>query len=109
MENYENVPQSLYGLTPSQLDMFMTEDNPVRRQSELVTEVLFSFDLEGSVISINLRIHTQLKRKEKETGTFTFCWKLSIVQAKHYYCALVTTTIACYLAGKHLIRPQLFE
>ncbi|XP_022927727.1 ATP-dependent Clp protease proteolytic subunit-related protein 1, chloroplastic [Cucurbita moschata] len=38
MENYENVPQSLYGLTPSQLDMFMTEDNPVRRQSELVTE-----------------------------------------------------------------------
>ena len=78
MENYENVPQSLYGLTPSQLDMFMTEDNPVRRQSELVTEVLFSFDLEGSVISINLRIHTQLKRKEKETGTFTFCWKLSM-------------------------------
>ncbi|XP_002527503.2 ATP-dependent Clp protease proteolytic subunit-related protein 1, chloroplastic [Ricinus communis] len=38
MENYKNVPRHLYGLTPSQLDMFMTEDNPVRRQSESVTE-----------------------------------------------------------------------
>lgn len=37
-ENFKNVPQSLYGLTPSQMDMFMTEDNPVRRQSETVTE-----------------------------------------------------------------------
>ncbi|KAF2320928.1 hypothetical protein GH714_031969 [Hevea brasiliensis] len=38
MENYKNVPRHFYGLTPSQLDMFMTEDNPVRRQSESVTE-----------------------------------------------------------------------
>ncbi|OAY39255.1 ATP-dependent Clp protease proteolytic subunit-related protein 1, chloroplastic [Manihot esculenta] len=38
MDNYKNVPQHLYGLTPSQLDMFMTEDNPVRQQSESVTE-----------------------------------------------------------------------
>lgn len=38
MENYKNTPKYLYGLTPSQMDMFMTEDNPVRRQSELVTE-----------------------------------------------------------------------
>ncbi|GAB4853438.1 ATP-dependent Clp protease proteolytic subunit-protein 1, chloroplastic [Ancistrocladus abbreviatus] len=38
MNNYENVPQYLYGLSPSQMDMFMTEDNPVRRQSESVTE-----------------------------------------------------------------------
>ncbi|KAH8498574.1 hypothetical protein H0E87_017483 [Populus deltoides] len=38
MENYKNVPQSLYGLTPSQMDMFMTEDNPIRRQSGSVTE-----------------------------------------------------------------------
>lgn len=38
MENYKNVPRHLYGLTPSQLDMFMTEDNPVCRQSESVTE-----------------------------------------------------------------------
>ncbi|XP_022148841.1 ATP-dependent Clp protease proteolytic subunit-related protein 1, chloroplastic [Momordica charantia] len=38
MENYKNAPQYLYGLTPSQMDMFMTEDNPIRRQSELVTE-----------------------------------------------------------------------
>lgn len=38
MENYKNVPQYLYGLTASQMDMFMTEDNPVRRQSESVTE-----------------------------------------------------------------------
>lgn len=39
MDNYKNAPQSLYGLSPSQMDMFMTEDNPVRRQSEKVTEV----------------------------------------------------------------------
>ncbi|KAL2930268.1 ATP-dependent Clp protease proteolytic subunit-related protein 1 chloroplastic [Bienertia sinuspersici] len=38
MENFKNVPQYLYGLTPSQMDMFMTEDNPVCRQSERVTE-----------------------------------------------------------------------
>lgn len=39
-ENFKNVPQYLYGLTPSQMDMFMTEDNPARRQSEKVTEVI---------------------------------------------------------------------
>ncbi|KAF5444309.1 hypothetical protein F2P56_036795 [Juglans regia] len=38
MDNYKNAPQSLYGLTASQMDMFMTEDNPIRRQSERVTE-----------------------------------------------------------------------
>ncbi|XP_027364200.1 ATP-dependent Clp protease proteolytic subunit-related protein 1, chloroplastic isoform X2 [Abrus precatorius] len=38
MENYKNASKYLYGLTPSQIDMFMTEDNPVRRQSEGVTE-----------------------------------------------------------------------
>ncbi|KAE8661005.1 ATP-dependent Clp protease proteolytic subunit-related protein 1 [Hibiscus syriacus] len=38
MDNYKNVPGYLYGLSPSQMDMFMTEDNPVRRQSETVTE-----------------------------------------------------------------------
>ncbi|EOX98458.1 ATP-dependent Clp protease proteolytic subunit [Theobroma cacao] len=38
MDNFKNVPQYLYGLSPSQMDMFMTEDNPVRRQSERVTE-----------------------------------------------------------------------
>ncbi|KAG4998446.1 hypothetical protein JHK82_029239 [Glycine max] len=38
MENYKNAPQSLYGLSPSQMDMFMTEDNPIRQQSERVTE-----------------------------------------------------------------------
>ncbi|XP_044507310.1 ATP-dependent Clp protease proteolytic subunit-related protein 1, chloroplastic-like isoform X2 [Mangifera indica] len=37
-DNYKNVPQYLYGLSASQMDMFMTEDNPVRRQSERVTE-----------------------------------------------------------------------
>ncbi|KAJ0010301.1 hypothetical protein Pint_33811 [Pistacia integerrima] len=36
--NYKNVPQYLYGLSASQMDMFMTEDNPVRRQCERVTE-----------------------------------------------------------------------
>lgn len=44
MDNYKNAPQYLYGLSPSQMDMFMTEDNPVRRQSEKVTEVqIFSY------------------------------------------------------------------
>ncbi|KAK4284489.1 hypothetical protein QN277_001314 [Acacia crassicarpa] len=38
MDNYKNVPQYLYGLTPSQIDMFMTEDNPVQRQAETITE-----------------------------------------------------------------------
>lgn len=42
MDNYKNVPQYLYGLSPSQMDMFMTEDNPVRRQSERVTETSIS-------------------------------------------------------------------
>ncbi|KAK7280265.1 hypothetical protein RJT34_25327 [Clitoria ternatea] len=38
MDNFKNAPPYLYGLTPSQMDMFMTEDNPVRQQSERVTE-----------------------------------------------------------------------
>ena len=38
MENYKNVPQYFYGLTPSQMDMFMTEDNPISQLSERVTE-----------------------------------------------------------------------
>ncbi|KAJ4965612.1 hypothetical protein NE237_017461 [Protea cynaroides] len=38
MDNYKNAPKYLYGLNPSQMDMFMNEDNPVRRQSEKVTE-----------------------------------------------------------------------
>lgn len=42
MDNYKNAPQYLYGLTPSQMNMFMTEDNPVRRQSETVTEETIS-------------------------------------------------------------------
>ncbi|KAL6137686.1 hypothetical protein ACLB2K_062975 [Fragaria x ananassa] len=36
MDNYKNVPQYLY--SPSQMDMFMTEDNPARRQAKSVTE-----------------------------------------------------------------------
>ena len=40
MENYKNVPQYFYGLTTSQMDMFMTEDNPFTRQAERVTEVI---------------------------------------------------------------------
>lgn len=42
MDNYKNTPQYLYGLSPSQMDMFMTEDNPVRRQAESVTEMSIS-------------------------------------------------------------------
>lgn len=40
MENYKNVPKHFYGLSPSQMDMFMTEDSPIARQAEKVTEVL---------------------------------------------------------------------
>lgn len=40
MENYKNAPRHLYGLTASQMDMFMTEDNPASRQAEKVTEVV---------------------------------------------------------------------
>ncbi|KAK7343521.1 hypothetical protein VNO77_12313 [Canavalia gladiata] len=38
MDNYKNAPKLLYGLTPNQMDMFMTEYSPIRRQSERVTE-----------------------------------------------------------------------
>ncbi|PKA66137.1 ATP-dependent Clp protease proteolytic subunit-related protein 1, chloroplastic [Apostasia shenzhenica] len=38
MDNFKNIPRHFYGLSPSQLDMFMTEDNPARRQAEQVTE-----------------------------------------------------------------------
>lgn len=38
MENFKNVPSSLYGLSPSQMDMFMTEDSPIKRTAERVTE-----------------------------------------------------------------------
>ncbi|CAL0316345.1 unnamed protein product [Lupinus luteus] len=38
MDNYKSAPKHLYGLSPSQMDMFMTEDNPIRQQSERVTE-----------------------------------------------------------------------
>ncbi|KAJ4896594.1 hypothetical protein Rs2_23388 [Raphanus sativus] len=38
MQNFKNVPQYFYGLNPAQMDMFMTEDSPVRRQAEKVTE-----------------------------------------------------------------------
>ncbi|KAJ4824991.1 hypothetical protein Tsubulata_014366 [Turnera subulata] len=37
MENYKNVPQSLYGLTASQLHMFVTENNPFQRLSASIT------------------------------------------------------------------------
>ncbi|VAH11665.1 unnamed protein product [Triticum turgidum subsp. durum] len=39
MDNYKNVPQFLYGLSPSQMEMFTTDDNPYNRQSKKVTEV----------------------------------------------------------------------
>lgn len=45
MQNFKNVPQYFYGLNPAQMDMFMTEDSPVRRQAEKVTEVIFSLSL----------------------------------------------------------------
>eukprot|EP00262_Sarcandra_glabra_P021573 TRINITY_DN920_c0_g1_i1.p1 TRINITY_DN920_c0_g1~~TRINITY_DN920_c0_g1_i1.p1 ORF type:complete len:400 (-),score=68.18 TRINITY_DN920_c0_g1_i1:422-1621(-) len=42
MDNFKNVPKHLYGLTASQMDMFMTEDSPIARQSEKVTEETIS-------------------------------------------------------------------
>ncbi|KAF0926692.1 hypothetical protein E2562_027129 [Oryza meyeriana var. granulata] len=38
MDNYKNVPQFLYGLSPTQMEMFMNDDNPYDRQSQRVTE-----------------------------------------------------------------------
>jgi ATP-dependent Clp protease protease subunit len=38
MDNYKNVPQFLYGLSPAQIEMFMNDDNPYDRQSQRVTE-----------------------------------------------------------------------
>ncbi|CAN6458894.1 unnamed protein product [Victoria cruziana] len=38
IDNFKSFPNHLYGLTPSQMDMFLTEDNPVMRQSQGVTE-----------------------------------------------------------------------
>eukprot|EP00246_Nothoceros_aenigmaticus_P014675 TRINITY_DN5752_c0_g1_i1.p1 TRINITY_DN5752_c0_g1~~TRINITY_DN5752_c0_g1_i1.p1 ORF type:complete len:392 (+),score=65.41 TRINITY_DN5752_c0_g1_i1:203-1378(+) len=37
-ENFQTVPKHLYGLNPAQMDMFMTEDSPMRKQFEGVTE-----------------------------------------------------------------------
>ena len=37
-ENYKNVPKHLYGLSESQMDMFMTEDSLIAKQSEKVTD-----------------------------------------------------------------------
>jgi hypothetical protein len=47
MDNYKNVPQFLYGLSPSQMEMFMTDGNPYNRQSTKVTEV--SYLMQSSV------------------------------------------------------------
>jgi ATP-dependent Clp protease protease subunit len=38
MDNYKNVPSSLYGLNPSQMDMFLGEDNIISRQTAALTE-----------------------------------------------------------------------
>ncbi|CAN6345632.1 unnamed protein product [Urochloa humidicola] len=38
MDNYKNVPQFLYGLSPAQMEMFMNDDSPYNRQSQKVTE-----------------------------------------------------------------------
>lgn len=38
LENFKNVPSSLYGLNPTQMTMLMQEDNPINRMSSSVTE-----------------------------------------------------------------------
>jgi hypothetical protein len=45
MDNYKNTPQFLYGLTPSQMDMFVNADNPMHKASGKVTEVLIIYIL----------------------------------------------------------------
>ncbi|KAG0577250.1 hypothetical protein KC19_5G141900 [Ceratodon purpureus] len=40
--NFDSCPPSLYGLNPSQMDMFMVENNPYQRQAERVTEASIS-------------------------------------------------------------------
>ncbi|GJN15383.1 hypothetical protein PR202_gb02293 [Eleusine coracana subsp. coracana] len=40
MDNYKNVPQFLYGLSPAQMEMFMNDDNPYNHQSQKVTEIV---------------------------------------------------------------------
>lgn len=42
MENFRTLPKSMYGLNPTQMDMFMTEDSPIKRQAERVTETTIS-------------------------------------------------------------------
>ncbi|CAI7797060.1 unnamed protein product [Closterium sp. NIES-53] len=42
MENFRNVPASLYGLNSTQMSMLMTEDSPVSRISQSVTEASIS-------------------------------------------------------------------
>uniref|UniRef100_A0A1D1Y2R0 ATP-dependent Clp protease proteolytic subunit n=1 Tax=Anthurium amnicola TaxID=1678845 RepID=A0A1D1Y2R0_9ARAE len=38
LENFKNVPRYFYGLSDSQMDMFMTEDGLIARQSQKVSE-----------------------------------------------------------------------
>lgn len=52
MENFKNFPTNLYGLNPTQMDMFMTEDSPMKRQSEKVTEVCPSTKASCDVIHL---------------------------------------------------------
>lgn len=41
-KNFDSCPPSLFGLNPSQMDMFMVENNPYQRQAERVTEASIS-------------------------------------------------------------------
>ncbi|CAD5190723.1 unnamed protein product [Musa acuminata subsp. malaccensis] len=34
VDDFKNVPKYIYGLTASQMDMFVSEDNPVRQHAE---------------------------------------------------------------------------
>ncbi|CAJ2630433.1 unnamed protein product [Trifolium pratense] len=38
MDNYKNAPKFLYGLTPSQMNMFINPENPMNKMSERVTK-----------------------------------------------------------------------
>jgi hypothetical protein len=41
-KNFDSCPPSVFGLSPSQMDMFMVENNPYQRQAERVTEASIS-------------------------------------------------------------------
>ncbi|KAG6503991.1 hypothetical protein ZIOFF_036315 [Zingiber officinale] len=68
--NYEGSPQSIYGLTPSQMDMFMTDDNPGTRQESI--SYARSYIGNGGMHSLNAKLY--LPKVYKSSGAATDMW-----------------------------------